>query len=41
MKKGDVTTDNEEIQRIIIDYYEVTICQENGHLGRNRQILRK
>ena len=29
-EKGEVATDNEEIQWIIRDYYEETIWQENG-----------
>ena len=45
-ENGEITTDNTEIQRIIRDYYLTlhilaTICQQNGQLGRNGQILRK
>ena len=45
-ENGEITTDNTEIQRIIRDYYLTlhilaTICQQNGQLGRNGQILKK
>ena len=35
--KGEITTDNTEIQRITRDYY----VQSNGQPGGNGQILRK
>ena len=36
----NVATDNTKIQRIIRGYYQ-KLCQLNGQLGRNGQILRK
>ena len=39
-KNGEITTDNTEIQRIM-RLLSATICQWNGQLGRNGQILRK
>ena len=39
-ENGEITTDNTEIQRIMT-LLSATICQKNGQLGRNRQILRK
>ena len=39
-EKGEVTTDNVEIQRIIGDYYE-QLYGIKWQLGRNGQILRK
>ena len=40
-ENGEITTDNIEIQRIIKRLLSATICQQNGQLGRNGQILRK
>ena len=39
-ENGEITTDNTEIWRIIRPLL-ATICQCNGQLGRNGQILRK
>ena len=39
-KNGEITIDNKEIQRIM-RLLSATICQQNGQLGRNGQILRK
>ena len=40
-EKGEVTTDNAEIQRIMRDYYKQLYAKKNGQPGRNGQILRK
>ena len=40
-EKGEVTTDNAEIQRIMRDYYKQFYAKKIGQRGRNGQILRK
>ena len=40
-EKGEVTTDNAEIKRIIRNYYQQLYANKNGQPGRNGQILRK
>ena len=40
-EKGEVTTDNAEIQRIIRDYYEQLYGNKIDKPGRDGQILRK
>ena len=41
-EKGEVTTDNAEIQRIIRDYYQQLYANKmHTQRGRNGQILRK
>ena len=40
-ENGEITTDNTEIQTIIRDYYSAALCQKNGQLGRNGQVLRE
>ena len=40
-EKGEVTTDNAEIQKDHKRQLQATICQENGKPPRNGQILRK
>ena len=40
-EKGEVTTDNAEIQRILRDYYEQLYGNKMDTLEKNGQILRK
>ena len=41
MKKGEVTTDNAEIQRIIRDYYETLYGNEMNNLEKWTDLLEK
>ena len=40
-EKGEVTTENAEIQRVIRDYYEQLYGNKMDSLEKNGQILRK